>query len=102
MRNWIEDTGSRQRRFPTDGLKCCPLCDVLNAAQNANCFVCGWHGAFEHDPAVIEASLVALLEKCPELADAMAESPPAAPMPWWRRIGKSLGFWQDDGLDLRV
>lgn len=104
MRNWIEVTKSRERRFPTSGLKCCPLCGVLNAVQNASCFVCSWHGAFDHDPELIEAALVELLSRCPELADALDEpSPPVqAPISWWRRLGRSFGLWLHGGLDLRV
>ena len=102
MRNWIEATGPRERRFPTDGLKCCPLCGVLNAAQNASCFVCDWRGAFDHDPALVEAALIELLERCPDLAEALAEAPSRLPVAWWRRVGRSLGLWLHGGLDLRV
>lgn len=64
------------RRLPVENLKCCPLCGVLNAARNAECFVCRWHGEFDRDPVRIEECLLDLLDRCPELADAMAEPVP--------------------------
>ena len=65
-----------QRRLPVENLKRCPLCGVLNALNNCECFVCRWHGGFDHDPNRIEECLLDLLERCPELADAMSEPVP--------------------------
>lgn len=81
-----------QRKLPVDNLKCCPLCGVLNAVQNAECFVCRWHGGFDHDPSRIEGCLMELLDRCPELADAMSEPEPERPtlmtrlQAWWRGL----------------
>ena len=102
MRNWTDSQHLQERRLPTDNLKCCPLCGVLNAVQNSECFVCGWYGRFDHDPALIEACLVELLERCPELVDAMAEVPSAPALPWWRRVVEGARGLFRRGLDLRV
>lgn len=64
-----------QRRRAAEALKRCPLCNAINARSNEECFVCNWHGAFDHDPASIEAGLGELLDRCPELANAMIEPP---------------------------
>jgi len=60
-----------QRRRAAEALKRCPLCDAINAMSNEECFVCTWHGEFNHDPDNVEAGLGELLDRCPELADAM-------------------------------
>lgn len=91
-------------RLPVENLKRCPLCGVLNAAQNAECFVCRWHGLFDRDPSHIEACLFDLLERCPELADAMAEATIPPPRP---SLLGSLKAWfvrlvSRAGLDMRV
>jgi len=64
-----------QRRRAAEALKRCPLCDAINARSNEECFVCNWHGAFDHDPVHVEAGLDELLDRCPELANAMMEPP---------------------------
>jgi len=38
-------------------LKICELCGWLNLDSNDECFVCGWHGRFEHNPEVIRAAM---------------------------------------------
>ncbi|MCS6774957.1 MAG: hypothetical protein RMJ43_08635 [Chloroherpetonaceae bacterium] len=38
-------------------LKICDLCGWLNLVSNKECFVCGWHGHFEHDPDVVRAAV---------------------------------------------
>lgn len=104
MRNWTDSYNPAESRLPTENLKCCPLCGVLNAVQNEECFVCAWQGQFEHDPEIIEECLLELLDRCPELVEAMAQSisVPVPARPWWRR-------WMDEarsafhrGLDYRV
>lgn len=81
-----------QRRLAVDSLKCCPLCDAVNAISNEECFVCGWQGKFEHDPYRVEAGLGELLSQCPELVDALQECPTAEPnvfqrfQMWLRRV----------------
>lgn len=103
MSNWIDRHGLRESHLPTENLKCCPLCGVLNAVQNGECFVCGWRGQFDHDPELIEECLHELLDRCPELAAAIAEPPILVPSPWWskvaRAVRRALGGKR---LDLRV
>jgi hypothetical protein len=77
MVNWF---GSRlivqresSRTLAVGHLKRCPLCGALNSKRNRECFVCRWHGDFDHDPDNIEAGLTDLLDRCPELASAMTE-----------------------------
>lgn len=63
------------RKLATGHLKCCPLCDAVNATANGECFVCGWHGAFDHDSEHVEQGVMELIERCPELVDAMTVRP---------------------------
>jgi len=51
-------------------LKSCPLCGAINSSENEECFVCAWHGVFEEDPMVVQLGLDALIDRCPELAEA--------------------------------
>lgn len=50
-----------RRRIAQSNLKRCPLCNALNARVNGTCFVCGWHGTFDHDPFRIEESLIRMI-----------------------------------------
>lgn len=50
-----------RRRIAQSNLKRCPLCNALNARVNRSCFVCDWHGAFDHDPFRIEESLIRMI-----------------------------------------
>jgi len=50
-----------RRRIAQSNLKRCPLCNALNARANGSCFVCGWHGSFDHDPFRIEESLIKMI-----------------------------------------
>jgi hypothetical protein len=43
--------------FREEDLKICDLCGWLNLDTNTECFVCGWHGRFEHDPEIVRAAL---------------------------------------------
>lgn len=63
------------RKHAAEALKRCPLCGAINARTNGECYVCLWHGTFDHDPARVEAGLEELLVVCPELADALIETP---------------------------
>ena len=38
-------------------LKICDLCGSLNLGSNVDCFVCGWHGHFEHNHDVVRAAV---------------------------------------------
>ncbi len=55
------------KRLPLHKLKCCPLCQSVNAVSHTECFVCGWSGAFDHDEATIREGLRQLVLQCPEL-----------------------------------
>ena len=50
-----------RRRIAQSNLKRCQLCNALNARANCTCFVCGWHGSFDHDPFRIEESLIKMI-----------------------------------------
>ncbi|MGI8923744.1 MAG: hypothetical protein ACR2HJ_06845 [Fimbriimonadales bacterium] len=47
----------------------------VNAKLNSECFVCRWHGGFDHDPESVEEGLIDLLEQCPELIDCIQYIP---------------------------
>ena len=70
-------------------LKRCPLCDALVTAESATCFVCEWHGEFLHDEELVGQSVDSLLERCPELVEAMMEEV-AARTTVWERLRRSL------------
>lgn len=103
MSNWLGNGENTvvQRRLPVENLKCCPLCGVLNAVHNAECFVCRWHGSFDHDPVRIEDCLMELLERCPELADAMSEPVPVK-MTFWQKARNWFSGLFRRRVDLRV
>ena len=56
-------------RLTLDSLKRCPLCEAVVAEASDACFVCGWAGAFERDADELQASIDALVARCPELAE---------------------------------
>jgi hypothetical protein len=62
------------RRLPLD-LKRCPLCGTINAASNCECVTCCWAGAFENDQEIIEEGLYEMMVRCPELAEALLDTP---------------------------
>ncbi len=64
-----------RRRIAQTNLKRCPLCNALNAQANGDCFVCGWHGEFDHDPFRIEESLIRLIYQCPDMQVESAPEP---------------------------
>lgn len=47
----------RVTTFRETDLKICELCGWLNLDTNPECFVCGWHGRFEHNPELIRAAV---------------------------------------------
>ena len=89
------------RKLALDSLKRCPVCSTVNAMMNLECFVCRWHGEFDHDPASVEEGLYEVLEQCPELIDCIVtipyrrESVLARARNWFRRRTRK-------GLDLEV
>ncbi|MBI5705810.1 MAG: hypothetical protein HZC36_02350 [Armatimonadetes bacterium] len=73
MNAWMKDRGLRRaemhRRHAAQSLKRCPLCNTLNARQNAECVTCRWYGEFESDPFLIEEGLDQMMRRCPEFAE---------------------------------
>lgn len=65
------------RRLPLDKLKCCPLCNSLNAKRNVECFVCGWRGDFDTDPEQVTNALHELVLQCPAIIDIIEREPVA-------------------------
>lgn len=47
----------RVATFRETDLKICELCGWLNLDSNPECFVCGWHGRFEHNSDQIRAAV---------------------------------------------
>lgn len=74
------------RRFAIDNLKRCPLCGTVNSVQSHECVTCRWHGDFVTDPEAIEESVLELLERNPDLAEAVLAPPP-------RRKRRGLVGW---------
>lgn len=91
------------RRLAAESLKCCPLCGAVNAMSNAECFVCRWHGEFDHDPYHVEEGLDELLLRCPELVDAMLDTE-IPQVKWHHRVVRFFQnlFRRRGHLDLRV
>ena len=91
-----------QRRIAAGSLKRCPLCGAVNALANGECFVCSWSGAFDRDPDHVEEGLCELLNRCPELADAMMEAPRKLPiLRRWLQIASEFLFRRKH-IDIRV
>lgn len=84
-----------QKRLSRRHLKVCPLCESLNAAKNAECFVCGWHGDFLRSGSVIEAALEDLIVASPELYAAVQRNlkPPTLTQRLRRWICGPLDLW---------
>jgi len=59
------------RKLAVENLMKCPLCGTVNSRLNMECFVCRWHGDFDHDPFSIQEGLIDLIEHCPELVDSI-------------------------------
>lgn len=82
MQNWSNDFDPRNNLSGTnpagvwvgENLKRCPLCGAVNAATNSECFVCRWHGEFDHELHSIEQGLHELVARSPELEQAIQES----------------------------
>lgn len=105
MANWFGSRITSQRETPRNvavgHLKRCPLCGALNSKRNAECFVCRWHGGFDHDPDSIDEGLNDLLERCPELASAMSE--PGIPRRSFKRsVFHFFGLLFRRRLDMRA
>jgi hypothetical protein len=80
-------------------LKRCPLCGALNGRANDRCFVCTWSGRFETDAETLHEGLLELMERCPEVAQALFRENDRrlrfgmALRAWWRALR---------GFDMRV
>ena len=75
-----------RRKLAALHLKRCPLCGAVNAVVNCECFVCRWSGTFQTDPEAVDEGLGELLNRCPELADAMMHEPAREPSLWQRVV----------------
>lgn len=80
--------------FPSDrvnavlgNLKLCPLCGALNSRQNGECFVCRWHGRFATDRESLRGGLRDLVERCPDMAEALLDPKGRRPT-WWQRLSR--------------
>lgn len=58
----------------SDSLKRCPLCDSINAIDNAECVTCRWAGVFDVSSEGIRQGLLELVDQCPELSTLMRPS----------------------------
>jgi hypothetical protein len=63
------------RKLAVGNLKRCPVCGTVNAKLNGECFVCRWHGTFDHNSLSVEEGLIEVLEQCPELIDCILYIP---------------------------
>jgi hypothetical protein len=89
------------RSMAAGHLKRCPLCGALNSLRNRECFVCRWQGSFDHDRESIDAGLADLLDRCPELANAMTD--PATQRRHFRRtLFRWFGFLLRRRVDFRT
>ncbi len=82
------------KRLLAEHLKSCPVCDALNSSDTDSCFVCGWHGSFEHDSQTIEHGLDDLLSRCPELVEAMIMEAEVKQSPWDKIKSRVLTFFR--------
>jgi hypothetical protein len=87
------------RKLAVDNLKRCPVCGTVNSKLNVECFVCRWHGGFDHDANSVEEGFIDLLEDCPELIDCILYTPRPQPKGflkiwgWVRsRLGRRVDF----------
>ncbi|HTQ10324.1 MAG TPA: hypothetical protein VMI31_09660 [Fimbriimonadaceae bacterium] len=89
------------RRMAVENLMRCPLCGTVNSRLNVECFVCRWHGEFDHEARSVQEGLLDLLEQCPELVDSIVfvprkrESILSRAIDWFGRRGRK-------SLNLRV
>jgi len=56
MARQIGQQGQQETTFGAAELKLCELCGWLNLDSNEECFVCGWHGHFEHRAEFVRAA----------------------------------------------
>jgi len=87
------------RKLAVENLMRCPLCGTVNSRLNMECFVCRWHGDFDHSADSVHEGLLDLIEHCPELVDSITliprkrESILAKAIDWFgRRARKNLNM----------
>ena len=80
---------SSGRSVLNHALKRCPLCEAVVVADATACFVCDWRGTFLHDEEIVAHSVDSLLERCPELVEAMIEEVQSRTTVW-ERLRRSL------------
>jgi hypothetical protein len=78
------------RKHAAQHLKRCPVCGTLNAVRNDECITCRWHGSFERDVESIEEGLIEMIDRCPELVQAILP-PPRRRFRLWSWLGETLG-----------
>jgi hypothetical protein len=104
MTNWfthrLPNSREKSASLTASHLMRCPLCGALNSTRNRECFVCRWRGEFDFNQENIEAGLSDLLDRCPELASAMAE--PAPPKRFKRTLFQWFGFLFRKRIDMRA
>ncbi|HXH60718.1 MAG TPA: hypothetical protein VNI20_05110 [Fimbriimonadaceae bacterium] len=81
--------------------KSCPLCEAINVAEDDECFLCGWHGQFVHDPDVIEQGLYEIVYRCPELLAVLVEEIKQEKPTFWRRMQRFFGRFRRK-IDVRI
>lgn len=87
-------------QFVLKNLKRCPLCRAVNSRVNAECFVCGWSGAFESRPESLEEGLRQMLMQCPELFELSTTEPTT--MKVRKRVAGLLGRLFHKRLDINA
>jgi hypothetical protein len=88
MDKWNDREGKQNvwRNHPvhvTEPSKRCPLCCAINLEASRECFVCGWHGAFERD---VEFEMSSEDDRCEELEIALDHVE-------WKSMSRSERFW---------
>ncbi len=60
---WHDNRPREAPVYAASDLKLCDLCGALNLNSNRECFVCRWHGRFEHRPDVVSMAMELLERK---------------------------------------
>ena len=82
----------------TGNLMRCPLCGAVNSNGNAECFVCSWAGAFEHETVAIEEGLADMMGQCPELLETLELDPE----PEMSRVQQFINRLFHRRIDIRI
>ncbi len=76
INQFIQRRAEGQMQTLVLALKVCPVCDSLTRVEANHCGLCNWSGQFDTDVNNVSSSLANLLEKCPELLNTLAPTPP--------------------------